>query len=227
PRLPVKSASLALLLLAPKRLIYRNNAISLTHEGAGYTYVDPEGEFLAKLQDNAELLGYFNPADPKELFLSTLEGQYAGALTLLGGKRGGVPIQDTEALDEARAVRAKIVNRDVAAVRARHPELEAELGGMRAHNDKILAAHRASTLPPAPAAIPSANSRELSPSQTGTAEPVAVSLEDSVAGRRARISEARTQQRSLLKARSEVAELLDEPAAGATSTNSLSADDLL
>ncbi|HEY5078628.1 MAG TPA: hypothetical protein VII43_02230, partial [Opitutaceae bacterium] len=226
-RLPVKAAALALLLLTPKPVVYRNNCVTFTHEGAGYTFVDPEGHYLTKLPDRAELLGYFNPSAPGELYLSTLEGQYAGTLTLLGGRKGGVNILDTEALDLAREQRAKIVNRDIAAVRARHGDADAELGGMRAHNDALVEAHRSATLPPAPASIPSADPRTLLPSLDGTPAPAAVSFAEDVATRRARIAEARTTQRALQRARNESETLLDAPAGASQAPTSLSAEDLL
>ncbi|OAM89315.1 hypothetical protein OH491_13675 [Termitidicoccus mucosus] len=136
---------LALLLLTPKKVTYRNHAITFAHDKDGYTYVDETGEVFRGAGDGAEYLAYFDAAAPERLTLADMTGAYAGTLARLGGKRGLVDIRDKEALAEAAALQATVVNRALAEVRARHEEPNAQLALDRAHNEKIVAAHKAET----------------------------------------------------------------------------------
>jgi hypothetical protein len=232
PRMPVKAAALALLLLVPKEVTYRNNAVTITHEGAGYTFIDPNGECLSQLPDKTKLLGYFNPAAPAEMHLSTLDGQYAGTLTLLGGKRGGVSILDTEGLDLAREQRAKIINRDLQAIRARHQGEDSALAGMRAHNDALVAAHRASTLPPVAEAAPRSNSSAVhegipEPRESTASAPGASHLAEVISRRHESGIQARRADRLLRQAKNESENLLDSQDAAPAAAATFSSEDLL
>ncbi|MBI5770807.1 MAG: hypothetical protein HZA93_23725 [Verrucomicrobia bacterium] len=141
----VPPAVLALLLLTPKRVTYRNHSITFAHDKVGFTYVDEAGTVLAGVPDGAEFLGYFDPAAPQELHLADLKGAYAGSLKRLGGKRGAVDLRDKAALAEAGGVVRTLVNRAVAELRERHADQDAQLAIDRANNDAVLEAHKAET----------------------------------------------------------------------------------
>lgn len=145
PMQPVPPAVLALLLLTPKRVTFRNHAVTFAHDKTGYTYVDEAGSALRNVQEGTEFLGYFDPAAPEQLHLATLKGAYAGTLTRLGGRRGAIDVRDKEALAAAAGVQAQIVNRTLAEVRERHAEQDAQLAQDRAHNAAIVEAHKAET----------------------------------------------------------------------------------
>jgi hypothetical protein len=160
---PVPSSVLALLLLTPKRVSYRNHSITFAHEKVGYTYVDEAGTVLRGVPDGAEFLGYFDAAAPEQLHLADLKGAYAGSLVRLGGKKGSVDIRDKDALAKAGAVTATILNRTVAELRERHEEQNQQLGQDAAHNASIEAEHRALT-----AGMSSADKIALAANQTAT-----------------------------------------------------------
>jgi hypothetical protein len=140
---------LALLLLTPKRVTYRNEAITFTlssgKKSDGHTYIDADGAVFAGVQEGTEFLAYYDAAIPERLTLTRMDGSFAGTLTRLGGRRGLVPIGDKAAMDEAAALQARIVNRVRAAVRARHAGEDAQLALDRAHNKEIKEAHKAET----------------------------------------------------------------------------------
>lgn len=145
PLREVKASALALLLLTPKRVTYRNHQITFTHEKTGFTYVDAAGTVMRDVPDGTEFLGYVDLSAPQELHLADLRGAYAGTLSRLGGKRGMIDVRDKEALSAAGGVVRAIVNREVEALRERHAEQNAQLGQDKAHNDAIVAAHKAAT----------------------------------------------------------------------------------
>lgn len=141
---PLPPEALAVLLLTPKRVTYRNHSVTFVHDRVGYTYVDRGGEILGGLTDGTEFLAHFDPAQPDNLQLSTLTGRYLGQLRRLGGARGAVDIRDRAALAEAAATQAEIVNRTVSEVRERHAAADAQLAADREHNARLVAEHRAS-----------------------------------------------------------------------------------
>jgi hypothetical protein len=140
----IPPAVLALLLLTPKRVTYRNHQITFAHDKTGYTYVDQAGTVLRGVPDGAEFLGYFDAANPEQLHLADMRGAYAGSLVRLGGKRGAVDLRDKDALKAAAAVQATVINRAAAEIAERHAEQNAQLGLDRAHNDAVVAEHKAS-----------------------------------------------------------------------------------
>lgn len=142
---PIPPAVLALLLLTPIKVTYRNHAVSFALDKTGYSYVDEAGTVLGGVPEGTEFLGYFDAAAPEELHLADLNGAYAGTLKRLGGKRGLVDIRDKAALQEAAAVQQRIFNRTLSEVRERHADQDAQLAQDRAHNDAIVAAHREAT----------------------------------------------------------------------------------
>lgn len=142
---PVPPAVLALLLLTPKRVTYRNHAISFVHDRTGYSYIDPQGDTLRDVADGAEFLAYFDPRHPEQLHLATLKGAYVGTLPRLGGRRGAVDLRDKAALAEAGAQTATIVNRTMGELRERHAAADAQAAQDRAHNNAIVAEHREAT----------------------------------------------------------------------------------
>lgn len=142
---PLPPEALAVLLLTPKRVNYRNHSVTFVHDRQGYTYVDRGGQILAGLTDGTEFLAHFDPAHPETLLLSTLAGRFLGQLSRLGGARGAVDIRDREALAEAAATQAEIVNRTVAEVRERHAAADAQLAADREHNARVVAEHKAAS----------------------------------------------------------------------------------
>ena len=142
---PIPAPVLALLLLTPKRVAYRNHAITFVHAKQGYTYVDGSGKILAGLTDGTEFLAYFDAANPQHLQLAGMDGRYVGQLTRLGGARGAVDIRDKAALKEAAALQAEIVNRTIGEVKDRHADQRAEAIADREHNTQVVAAHKIET----------------------------------------------------------------------------------
>jgi hypothetical protein len=136
---------LALLLLTPKKVAWRNHQITFAHDKTGYTYIDDTGKVMGSLTYGTELLGYFDPAAPEHLHLADLRGAYVGTLQRLGGRRGMVDMRDQDALKAEAARTATVLNREVAAVRARHTEQDAQLAQDRAHNAAVVAEHKAKT----------------------------------------------------------------------------------
>jgi hypothetical protein len=155
PRQSVPDSVLALLLLTPKKVTFKNQAITFTHKGegetAGYSYVDPAGTVLAGVTEGTELLGYFDEDNPVELHVTDLKGGFIGTLTRLGGHRGMVDIRDKAALGAAGEITQRIFNRTLGVVRERHAAQDQQLAADRMHNDAIVAAHR-SEMAAAPAA---------------------------------------------------------------------------
>ena len=145
PLRAIPAAVLALLLLTPKRVTYRNHQITFAHDKVPYTYVDESGNVLRGVPDGAEFLGYFDVAAPQQLHLADLKGAYAGSLARLGGKRGAIDIRDKAALKQAAAVQATIINRTVAELRERHSDQDAQLAVDKAHNDAIATEHKAAS----------------------------------------------------------------------------------
>ncbi|PTX95746.1 hypothetical protein [Opitutus sp. ER46] len=142
---PIPPAMLALLLLTPKKVTYRNHQITFAHDKIGYTYVDESGTILGGVTDGAEFLGYLDTAAPEQLHLTDTKGAYVGTLNRLGGKKGAIDIRDKDALQKASAVTATILNRAVAELRERHSEQDQQLALDKAHNDAIRQEHVAAT----------------------------------------------------------------------------------
>ncbi len=172
---------LALLLLTPKKVTYRNHQVTFVHERTGYTYLDTEGTALAGLTDGTELLAYFQPANPEHIQLVDLRGNYLGQLRRLGGAGGRVDIKDKAALAEAAEMTATVFNREVAGLRERHADKDAQHAADRAHNDAIIDAHRAET------------------AHLTKAEKIAAASTDAERERRARIAEQRAVDRRAAK----------------------------
>jgi hypothetical protein len=142
---PIPPAVLSLLLLTPKKVTYRNHAVTFTHDRTGYSYVDIAGNVLRDIQDGTEFLGYVDLKAPAELHLADLRGAYVGTLTRLGGARGMVDLRDKAAIKEAAAATATVFNRTLAEVRERHADQDAQLDQDRAHNAAIVEQHKAET----------------------------------------------------------------------------------
>ncbi|HSI08809.1 MAG TPA: hypothetical protein VK985_09460 [Rariglobus sp.] len=142
---PIPRIVLALLLLTPKKVSYRNHAVTFTHDGQGYTYLDKAGTVLRGLIDGTELLAYFNPAAPDTIQLVDLRGNHLGELIRLGGRNSAVDIKDKDGLSTAAALTATIFNREVADLRKRHASENEQVGEERAGNAAIVAAHKAET----------------------------------------------------------------------------------
>lgn len=143
---PLPALVLALLLLTPKRVAYRNHAVTFVHDKMGYTYIDPTGAVLGEhLQEGTELLAYLDLNHPESLQLADLTGRYLGCVIRHGGRSGAVDIRDKAALSAAAAAQAQIFNRAVATVRTRHAGADAQLLADREHNAQIAAAHREAT----------------------------------------------------------------------------------
>ena len=142
---PIDRAVLAVYLLTPKRVPYRNNALTFQHNKAYYSYVDREGTVLRDVAEGTEFLCYLNPAAPEQLHITQLNGARTGTLQRLGGKNGLVDIRNKAALQEAAAVQATLINRALAENRALHETANALAGAEREHNDAIVARHEAAT----------------------------------------------------------------------------------
>jgi hypothetical protein len=182
----IQPSVLAVFLLTPKRVKYANHSVTFEHNRAGYTYVDREGDVLQGVPDGTEFLGYFSPDNPELLYLTELNGARTGTLKRLGGKRGMVDIRDKDALADAAAVQATLVNRTLAEVRSRHVDEEQQLAADRKHNDAIVAAHKVET-------------RELTPVQK---------IAHAAGDEAARIEHERRTQRGLQRAGNASEELL-------------------
>lgn len=142
---PVPPSVLALLLLTPKRVTFRNHAVSFVHDKKGFSYIDDSGKVTRGMADGTELLGYLDLAAPEHLHLADLRGAYVGTLTRLGGRRGAVDVRDKEALSAEAGRCATVINRTQAELRERHAGDDAQLAQDRAHNDGIVAEHKADT----------------------------------------------------------------------------------
>jgi hypothetical protein len=190
PRQSVPDSVLALLLLTPKKVVFKNQAITFTHKGegdaAGYSFVDPAGTVLTGITEGTELLGYFDEDQPGELHLTDLKGGFIGTLTRLGGNRGMVDIRDKAALGAAGEITQRIFNRTLGVVRERHAAEDRQLADDRRHNDAIVAAHRAEM----------------------AAAPVAQRLAAGITTAADRRDEARAEESALRRARNEADELL-------------------
>lgn len=145
----VDQAALAIFLLTPKRCVYRDHAITFSHERGGkregFSFVDRDGNVLRDAQEGTEFLGYFDPANPERLHITQLNGARTGTLVRLGGKTGMIDIRDKDSLRAAAAIRETLVNRVVAHNRSLHAEADILAGAEREHNAAIVAAHKAAT----------------------------------------------------------------------------------
>lgn len=143
---PIPALVLALLLLTPKRVAYRNHSVTFVHDRMGYTYVDPTGAVLGEhITEGTELLAYLDTNHPEALQLADLSGRYLGSVVRHGGRSGAVDIRDKAALSAAAEAQSKIFNRAVATVRTRHAAADAQMLADREHNDQIKTAHREAT----------------------------------------------------------------------------------
>lgn len=142
---PIPAAALAILLLTPKKVTYRNHAISFTHDKKGYSYIDKTGRVLGSAQDGTEFLAFFNPRNPAQLHVTTLQGALVGTLDRLGGARGAIDIRDRKALREEADTVQTIIAGQLAQIRERHADQDAQLALDRAHNASIVAEHKAVT----------------------------------------------------------------------------------
>lgn len=141
----IDRAVLAVFLLTPKRVTYRNAALTFRHGTTGYSYVDKEGTVLRDIPEGTDFLCYLNPDAPEVLHITQLNGSRTGTLYRLGGKTGMVDIRDKAALAEAGAVQAQIINRVVAENRALHADKGTLEQAEREHNEQVVVAHRAAT----------------------------------------------------------------------------------
>ena len=146
---PVAASILSLMLLTPKRVTYRNAAITFVittgKKRDGHTYVDADGTVFDGVQEGTEFLAHYDAANPERLVISRLDGSCAGTLTRLGGRRGLVDIRDKAALSEAAGLAIRVRAREEAALRARHAEQDAQLAQDRAHNAAVVAQYEAQT----------------------------------------------------------------------------------
>jgi len=136
---------LALMLLTPKKVTYRNHAVTFVHDRAGYSYLDGAGNVLRDVQDGTEFLGYVDLKAPEQLHLATLKGAFVGTLTRLGGHKGMIDIRNKAALKEGAALQATVFNRELATVRERHADQDAQLAQDRAHNAALVEQHKIET----------------------------------------------------------------------------------
>ncbi|MFA5266034.1 MAG: hypothetical protein WC378_19605 [Opitutaceae bacterium] len=141
----VPASVLAIMLLTPKKVVYRNHSVTFLHDKVGYTYIDTEGSVFAGVPDGSEFLGYLDSSNPENLTLSDLKGAFAGILTRLGGRRGMVGLRDKEAIKTAAAQVATVFNRTLSEVRERHADQDALLAADRVHNQAIVDLHKAET----------------------------------------------------------------------------------
>lgn len=146
----IKPEVLAVFLLTPKKVTYKNSAITFTLKGSsqrseGFSYVDRDGTVLAGIQEGTEFLCYFDRNVPEVLHIAQLNGARTGTLTRLGGKRGMVDIRDKKAQAEAAEIQATIINRQLAENRELHSDENDRLGEDRDHNAKVVAAYQATT----------------------------------------------------------------------------------
>lgn len=142
---PIPPAALAILLLAPKKVTFRNHAFSFQHGKTGYSYIDRSGRLTDSLKEGVEYLAFFNPANPAQLHVTTLQGGLVGSLDRLGGARGAIDIRDKKALrEEADAVRT-IIAGELSQIRERHAEQNDQLALGDAHNEAIKQQHLAET----------------------------------------------------------------------------------
>lgn len=145
PRAGLKEHALALFLLTPNRATWRNHAVSFTRKGlGGFSYLDDDG-LMAGIAERTDVLAYVDFNAPASAYVTHLDGRPIGILRMLGDSTRGVDITDDEAMAEARARRAKIVNAVLAKVRGRHEAEDAQLAADRAHNDTVVAAWRGET----------------------------------------------------------------------------------
>ncbi|MCS6245404.1 MAG: hypothetical protein H2172_16350 [Opitutus sp.] len=188
---------LALLLLTPKRVTYRNHQVAFIHDRTGYTYLDASGDVLRDLADGTELLAYLNPATPEIIqVVATATGRHLGQLVRLGGTKGAVDIRNKEKLSEAAALTATVFNRAVGELRERHAGEDAELKADREHNDAIIAAHKIET------------------AGLTKAERIGMAAGEVAQQQAQRFS----QEKGLQRASDESASLIDEPTPATTST---------
>jgi len=136
---------LAILLLTPKDVTFRNHAISFVHDKKGYSYIDKTGRVLVDVQDGTKFLAFFNPRNPAQLHVSTLKGAFVGTLDRVGGARGAIDIRDKKALREAADINTEIISRELAAINERHSEQNDQLALDKAHNKAIEDAWKAET----------------------------------------------------------------------------------
>lgn len=141
PRISLKTGSLALLLLTPKKATWRRHTVTFTHDKVGYSYID-DANVMAGIAEGTEVLAYVDLAAPEVAVIAQLDGKPIGTLRMLGNSPRGVDITDAEAMDEARARRVAVVNRVLAEVRARplHQAADAQLAADRKHNDAVVTA---------------------------------------------------------------------------------------
>ena len=146
PRAKLNSGVLALFLLSPNKATWRNHAVTFTRDKQGFSYVDDAG-LMADVLEGTELLAYVDPASPGSALITRLDGAQIGVLRMLGNSPRGVDVTDPEAMAEARARRAAIVNRVLATVRNRplHVATNQKLLADRQHSEAIVAAYTQAT----------------------------------------------------------------------------------
>lgn len=141
----IERSTLAVFLLTPKRVTYRNAAITFKHNGVNYSFVDRTGTVLQDIAEGTDFLCYLNPGAPEELHITQLNGARTGTLSRLGGKRGMVDIRDKAALAEAGAIQQTLINRAVAENRELHAEQAALEQAERENNAEIVMQDKAET----------------------------------------------------------------------------------
>ena len=142
---PIPREVLAVFLLTPIPVTYRNSSLTFVRNGKGHTYVDAKGDVLAGIQEGTEFLGYLDPQNPEQLHITQLNGARTGTLTRLGGRTGLADIRNPAAIAAASAITATLVKRDMAAIRERHAPVTQQLTAALQHNAAIVEAHRAET----------------------------------------------------------------------------------
>lgn len=142
---PIPPAALAILLLAPKKVTFRNHAFSFQHGKSGFSYIDRSGLLADQLTEGVEYLAFFNPKNPAQLHVTTLQGALVGTLDRLGGARGAIDIRDKKALRAEADVVQTIIAGQLAQIRERHADQNDQLALDRAHNEAIKQQHLADT----------------------------------------------------------------------------------
>lgn len=145
PRHELSAPVLALFLLTPNKATWRNHTVTFTKKPhGGFSYVDEDG-ILAEVPERTELLAYVDFNAAESAVVTHLDGRPLGIVRMLGDSRRGVDITDPEAMEKARARRAKLVNIVKEMLRARplHQATDARMVADAAHNDAVVATYQA------------------------------------------------------------------------------------
>jgi len=129
---------LALLTFTPKKVALRNHAVSFSHIGTGYTFLDMRGD-LQGLPDGTQFMSYFDDQAPARLFVTDLQGRPVTVLDRKGGALGKADIKDADAIGEAAKQMAQFYHSQIEGpVKELLAGERAQAETDRAHNDAKL-----------------------------------------------------------------------------------------